>query len=104
MLAIEHCLFTWLVELAGNMDIALSLIRSGHALYLEFNGSFPYRGSCIETPRFLKDMFEASKNQARGEIDASLRLTKDTEKANKVASAIRLLVYTYEDKDRPTSL
>jgi len=102
MLAIEHCLFPWLVELTGDMGLALSLIRCGHALYLELDGTFLYRGGYIETPRFLKDMFEASKSQARQEIDASLRLTRDPEKANKVASAIRLLVYAYEDKDRLT--
>lgn len=109
MLAIEHCLFPWLVELAGDMDLALSLIRCGHALYLELDGtSNPslmrsgVPGGRMETPRFLKDMFEESKSLGRQEIDASLRLTKDPEMANKVASAIRLLVYAYEDKDRPT--
>jgi len=101
MLAIEHCLFPWLVELAGDMDLALSLIRCGHALYLELDGTFPYRGGYMETPKFLKDLFEASKNQVRQEIDASLRLTRDPEKANMIARVIRLLVYAYEDKDRP---
>jgi len=102
MLAIEHCLFPWLVELAGDMDLALSLIRSGRALYLELDGTFLYRGGRVETPRFLKDMFEASKSLERQEIDAALQRTKDPEKADKVANAIRLLVYAYEDKDRPT--
>lgn len=109
MLAIEHCLFPWLVELAGDMDLALSLIRSGRALYLELDSTSNLSlmrsgvpGGRMETPRFLKDMFEASKSLERQEIDAALRLTKNPEKADKVANAIRLLVYAYEDKDRPT--
>lgn len=109
MLAIEHCLFPWLVELAGDMDLALSLIRCGHALYLELDGTSNLSlmrsgvpGGRMETPRLLKDMFEASKSLERQEIDAALWRTKDSRKADQVANAIRLLVYAYEDKDRPT--
>jgi phosphohistidine swiveling domain-containing protein len=109
MLAVEHCLFPWLVELAGDMDLALSLIRSGRALYLELDGTSNLSlmrcgvpGGRMETPRALKDMFEASKCLERQETDAALRRTKDPDKAEKLAKAIRLLVYAYEDKDRPT--
>jgi len=92
MLAIEHCLFPMLLGLTGDMDLALSLIRSGH--------SFP--GGRMETPKFLKDMFEASKSLERQEIDAALQRTKDPEKADKISNVIRLLVNAYEDKDIPT--
>jgi phosphohistidine swiveling domain-containing protein len=108
MLAVEHCLFPWLVEMAGDMDLALLLIRSGRALYLELDGTSNLSlmrcgvpGGRMETPRTLKDMFEASKGLGRQEIDAALRRTKDPDKAGKLAKAIRFLVYTYEDKDRP---
>jgi len=109
MLAIEHCLFPMLLGLTGDMDLALSLIRSGHSLYLGLDGTsnlslmrsgFP--GGRMETPKFLKDMFEASKSLERQEIDAALQRTKDPEKADKISNVIRLLVNAYEDKDIPT--
>jgi len=109
MLAIEHCLFPWLVELAGDRKKALSLIRSGWAHYLELNGTgspslmrFGIPEGRMETPQVLKDRFTASKSVRRHEIKSALMEIDDPERVEQVAKAICLLIRAYEDKDRPS--
>lgn len=109
MLAIERCLFPWLVELAGDRKKALSLIRSGWAHYLELNGTgsmslmrFGIPEGRMETPQVLKDRFAGSKSVRRHEIKSAVMGINDPEKVEQVANSICFLIRAYEDKDRPS--
>jgi phosphohistidine swiveling domain-containing protein len=106
-MALGNALLPMLIEAAGDRDLALSLIRSGQAYYLELDGEFS--GSLerfgipdgrMVTPQALKDRLEATVEDAPTQMEAALKRVKDRERAETIALLIRLLISAYEDKDR----
>ena len=98
--AIDQVLFPLLVELTSDRDLALSLIRSGYAHYLEVGPSLRWGDWVSEfpIPRALKERLETAKRDTREELKVALQRVKEPYKVKQIAEVIRLLVRAYERK------
>ena len=100
--AVDRALFPLLVELTSDRDLALSLIRSGYAHYIEVGPALRWGEwvSEFQIPQALKERLETVKHHTRDELNAALQRVENPCEVEQIARVIRILVRSYETKGR----